>query len=218
MKKLVLFTALLCLSLSALAQDYSIEENKETTKQIPMKVDNIRLIYSLSHYGYKNENAISLITAAQILKQKKYKLPDVNADKLLEDAKQFANGDRTVLAMIKKIKKDAKPKKTDPINDIIINHGAVGEEKYSLDMIKAYATDTYKINFKENQKAVVQIKGVGLTDLDLYIYDSNGNLITSDTAESDDCECTWIPVWTGEFTIRIKNSGGMYNLYFMQTN
>ncbi|MBR4440193.1 MAG: hypothetical protein IKS00_01465 [Bacteroidales bacterium] len=85
-------------------------------------------------------------------------------------------------------------------------------------MISSFHTDEYKVTFKENKKAIVQVKGVGLTDLDLYIYDKNGNLITSYTSDSDNCECTWIPKWTSEFTIRIKNRGGFYNLYYLQTN
>ena len=219
MKRLVLLTALLCISLSSLAQDYTNEEDKETAEPIPSKVEAIRLIYSLSNYGYKNKNAISLITAAQILKQNKYRLPDLNADTLLANARKYANKDNDLLSLIKKTENGTfNPQKSDQKGKISYDHGAVGEQKYSLDMISAYSTDTYKIQFKENQKARVQVTGVGLTDLDLYIYDNNGNLITSDTSDSDNCECVWTPQWTGEFTIRIKNRGGMYNLYYLQTN
>lgn len=51
------------------------------------------------------------------------------------------------------------------------------------------------------------------TDLDLYIYDENGNLIDSDIDNTDICVCTWTPRWTGRFKIKIVNRGSVYNNY-----
>lgn len=217
MKKLLSIIALLCISVTTFAQDYSREEEEdkeETTNDIPPAIENIRLFYSLYFYGYKNQDALSLLMAARILKQNNYPLPDIKVEKILAAAKQCAKGDTNLLALIKKAERTVDTS----ANNRVYDYGAVGKEKYSLDMISAYTTDTYKIAFKENKKATVKVTGVGLTDLDLYIYDNNGNLIISDTKNSDDCECSWIPKWTGEFTIRIKNQGGIYNLYYMQTN
>ncbi len=214
MKRLVVLAVSLCFAITTFAQNHKIadtknypnEEKKDTTAtQIPPSVEKLKLALELSRYGYENKNAVSLITAAQILNQNGFELDEIDSEKLLEDAKTFAKGNEHLLAII-------------DMSDTGPVRGAIGEEKYSFDMIKGYTTDTYKVKFKENKKAVVQVKGVGLTDLDLYIYDRNGNLITSDTAKSDNCECTWIPKWTGEFTIRIKNRGGFYNMYYMQTN
>jgi len=214
MKRLVVLAVSLCFAITAFAQNKKIEDTKNypneekidtTATQIPPSVEKLKLALELSRYGYENKNAVSLITAAQILNQNGFELDEINAELLLDDAKKFAKGNEHLLAII-------------DMSDTGPVRGAIGEEKYSFDMIKGYSTDTYKVKFKENKKAVVQVKGVGLTDLDLYIYDRNGNLITSDTAKSDNCECTWIPKWTGEFTIRIKNRGGFYNMYYMQTN
>ena len=206
MKKIVLLTAFFCFGLNSFAQDYKNEEQKDTTaKPIPAAVENLRLAFELQRYGYEHKNAVSLVAAAQILNQNGFELDEIDAEKLLEDARTFAKDNPHLLALI-------------DMSDTGPVRGAIGEEKYSFDMVSGNSTDTYKVKFKENKKAIVQVKGVGLTDLDLYIYDKNGHLITSDTSDSDNCECTWIPKWTGEFTIRIKNRGGMYNLYYMQTN
>jgi len=214
MKRLVVLAVSLCFAITTFAQNHIIEDTKNypneekidtTATQIPPSVEKLKLALELSRYGYENKNAVSLITAAQILNQNGFELDEIDSEKLLEDAKTFAKGNEHLLAII-------------DMSDTGPVRGAIGEEKYSFDMIKGYTTDTYKVKFKENKKAVVQVKGVGLTDLDLYIYDRNGNLITSDTSKSDNCECTWIPKWTGEFTIRIKNRGGFYNMYYMQTN
>ena len=206
MKKVFLLAALLCFGVAAFAQNYKGEDKKDTTaKIVPPEIEYLRLAFNLQHYGYEHKNAAALVAAAQILNQNGIEREEIDADKILEDARTFANGNPHMLALI-------------DMSDTGPVRGAIGEEKYSLDMIKSYSTDTYKVKFIANKKAVVQVTGVGLSDLDLYIYDKNGNLVTSDVSDSDNCECSWTPKWTGEFTIRIKNRGGMYNLYYMQTN
>ena len=178
MKRIVLLAALVCFGFTALAQDYKNEEEKDTTsKPIPSAVENLRLAFDLQRYGYSHKNAVSLIAAAQILNQNGFELEEIDSEKLLADAKTFAKDNPHLLALI-------------DMSDTGPVRGALGEEKHSFDMVKGYGTDTYKVAFKENKKAVVQVKGVGTTDLDLYIYDKNGNLITSDTSDSDNCECT----------------------------
>ena len=50
------------------------------------------------------------------------------------------------------------------------------------------------------------------------IYDENGNLIDSDTDSTDECLCTFTPRWTGQFKIKIKNRGNVYNEYQITTS
>ena len=69
-----------------------------------------------------------------------------------------------------------------------------------------------------NELAEVCVSGDGDTDLDLYVYDSNGNLIGSDADYSDDCVVRWVPAWTGEFTIKVVNRGAVYNNFAIWTN
>ena len=60
--------------------------------------------------------------------------------------------------------------------------------------------------------------GDGDTDLDLYVYDENGNLIDKDIDSTDTMLCMWTPKWTGEFIIKIKNLGSVRNYYTLWTN
>jgi hypothetical protein len=78
----------------------------------------------------------------------------------------------------------------------------VGGRKYDVHRVAAHTTD-----------AAVVISGDGDTDLDLYVYDENGNLIGSDTDGSDDCVVRFNPRWTGVFRIEVRNLGSVYNQY-----
>mgnify|MGYP003392464767 CR=1 FL=1 len=64
----------------------------------------------------------------------------------------------------------------------------------------------------------VAVLGDGDTDLDLYIYDSNDNLIAYDSDYTDQCYCRWVPAWTDTFRIKIVNRGSVYNEFVLVTN
>ena len=86
------------------------------------------------------------------------------------------------------------------------------------DEVRAHATDVYHVVFRRGQQAHVGISGDGDTDLDLFIYDENSNLICSRTGPTDDEDCYFNPRWTGPFTIKVRNLGGVYNEYMLLTN
>ena len=96
--------------------------------------------------------------------------------------------------------------------------GAVGGPKYSEDRVYGKDYVDYTCKFWANELAEVIVIGDGDNDLDLYIYDANGNLIASDTDYTDQCVCRWVPSWTGAFTIRIVNRGAIYSNFAIATN
>ena len=227
MRKVFILIAAICFCLDVYAQDYSKTEAKaEGCCPKTDSVSSFRLACDLSLYGYATKDALSLIHAAQIVKnsgltyqaidaptrtsdggkasgEKSGSKIELDATTLLADATTLANGDKTLLAIIASV-------------ETCETRGPVGGEKYSYDRVEAYSTDEYRIKFWAEDKAVVTVRGDGDTDLDLYIYDANGNLICSDTDNTDYCVCSWYPKWTGYFTIRIKNRGSVYNKYYMR--
>src|SRR5258708_7886140 len=72
--------------------------------------------------------------------------------------------------------------------------------------------------FRAGDEAVVTVSGDGDTDLDLYVYDDNGNLVAKDDDSTDQCLASWTPKWTGRFFIVVKNRGSIYNQYRLRTN
>lgn len=92
--------------------------------------------------------------------------------------------------------------------------GIVSTQGYTR--VAAYDTDEYTFRFLSGWTAGALLSGDGDTDLDLYVYDGNGNLICKSDTYGDDEGCTWSPSWSGNFTIRIKNRGSVYNRYFLK--
>lgn len=221
MKKFFAMIAML-LPMAVMAQ-----EEKDTTVVIPQSENTLRVAAELSKYGYANNDALSLIQAARLSKQAGFTREDRKKDeveemrpapepgkkggqvsldptKLLADAKAMADNDGVLLALI------------DDVNSNV--RGAVGGPKYAYGRVEAGATDVYNISFRGGELAMVIVVGDGDTDLDLYVYDNNGNLVASDTDYTDDCVCSWTPRWTGNFRIKIKNRGRVYNNYVLRTN
>jgi hypothetical protein len=96
--------------------------------------------------------------------------------------------------------------------------GAVGGPQYLEARVSANSSKEYTCRFWANELAEVAVLGDGDTDLDLYIYDSNGNLIAYDTDYTDQCYCRWVPAWTDTFIIKIVNRGSVYNAFILMTN
>lgn len=227
MKKLVLFVSMFVLTIGAMAQ--SIKEKPELKGESSESLAAVRLANDLLRYGYANKSTLALIDALQIFSEnptqplnttregsevdeskadgKKAKV-SFDYDTVLADAKKFADGDENLLVLIDNIDAEAKG----------AQRGAVNGPSRHYDAVNGNSTDTYQISFIANVLAEILVSGDGDTDLDLYVYDSNGNLIAYDESYSDDCYVRWVPAWTGRFFIKIVNRGPVYNNYVILTN
>ena len=56
--------------------------------------------------------------------------------------------------------------------------------------------------FNDNHYKIAGIGGVGISDLDIKLYDSNNNLIDEDTSTDNIPEVYVSPRWSGDFFIR----------------
>lgn len=208
-----------------MAMTLHAQEKKEPLKtNIPATETNLRLAAELSKYGYANKSAIALVQAAQMAVENGFKEEpakkeggqadnagagkkssiSLNPTQLLSDAKKLADGDANLLALIEKTSATA------------AKRGPVGGAKYNSTNVKANGADVYYQNFIAGSTAVVTAVGDGDTDLDLYVYDSNGNLIAKDDDYTDNCVVSWTPKWTGKFRIRVVNRGGVSNNYVIR--
>lgn len=222
MKRLMIVVALLGLMQAARAQ----EEKPDSAQPRNDNLERVRLASELARYGYENYAAAALIQAADILSSvpvqalqpeayvpgegaagEKSPKPEFEVGQLLRDARSYADGDAALLALADRVRVPEG-----------VSRGRVGGASKTQESVKANATDRYTIKFYGDEVAEIFVSGDGDTDLDLYVYDDNGNLIEKDDDYTDDCYCRWTPRWTGSFTVKIVNRGNVYNRYTMWTN
>ncbi len=218
---------MIAVTISGMAQ--TVEDKPEVKGETSESLAAVKLANQVLRYGYENKSTLALLDALQIFSEnptqalnatkkgdavdesktdgKKAKVA-FDYDTVLADAKTFADGDPNMLALIDNIDAEAKG----------AQRGAVNGPSRHYDSVNGNSTDSYNINFVANELAEILVSGDGDTDLDLYIYDSNGNLIASDTDYSDDCYVRWVPAWTGRYIVKVVNRGPVYNRYVIITN
>lgn len=227
MKKVFLSLALLATAAAgASAQDIPAKEPMQG--EISEEVSALKLATDLVKYGYAQQSALPLIDAMQIIidnphqpigsdkkgdkvsVEKASKNGNVTLDfkEILASAKKFAEGDENLLALIDQVELDAEAP----------SRGAVNGPRYTVEVVGPYSVDTFEVSFVARYLAEIGVSGDGDTDLDLYVYDSNGNLIVADTDYTDDCYVNWIPAWTGRYILKIVNRGPVANKYVLLTN
>lgn len=133
--------------------------------------------------------------------------PEATPDSLMAQAKEMAGDREDLKAAVESI---AKMK--------LKVRGHEGGAVVRVDRVKPLTTDIWTLRFRGGEVAEVAVIGDGDTDLDLYVFDQNNNLIVSDTDMTDRCFVRWVPKWTGPFKICIKNRGKVYNQYKLLTN
>jgi len=228
MKKLLIVLLVCLLGAPLFAQVGASGTKPESENAATPELNALQTAYALANYGYKSDSPSALICAAEILSQtatqalntkgaakeeaadasKKTEKPEYTAEKLLADGKKKAAGDKTILAYAAAVEKALKGK----------TRGAQGGPRQQYDKIGAGGTIVYNVTFNANQIAEVLVCGDGDTDLDLYIYDLNGNLIVYDEGYSDDCYVRFLPYYTVPFQVVVKNRGRVYNRFYIATN
>lgn len=174
-------------------------------------VQTVRTAEALARYGDAAKDPLALITAAKILKEAgtsestaqrvtgkdgeaKNKPDAYSVEAVLQRARALAAGRQDLIAIADDVAKTS-------------SRGAIGGPGFKRTVVASNGTHTYRVNFRGGEVARVLVSGDGDSDLDLYIYDENNNLICKDDDATDDMICQWTPRWTGSFQIRVRNRG-----------
>lgn len=75
------------------------------------------------------------------------------------------------------------------------------------DFIHPGQTFTYSGYFFGNSYSFAELIGSGQSDLDIFIYDENWNLIDQSTSSGSYELAEWNPLWNGWFHIEVYNYG-----------
>ncbi len=183
----------------------------------------------LADYGRRNSDPMALISAARILKavttqameaqpetkksegeaaddqKEESKNPPITAESCLDAAAGMIGEDEALAALIETVRAEKMRE-------------AVGGPQRGEYVLNGRCYQDFVVSFHGGRCAEVCLQGDGDTDLDLFIYDQNGNLIVSDTRAGDYCGVHWTPRWTGPFRIRVVNLGRVWNRYVIATN
>ena len=89
------------------------------------------------------------------------------------------------------------------------------ESANGLYTIGRYRTVNHRSYLYAGDYVKITLDGDGATNLDLYVYDRNGNLIGSRTSWSD-YETLSLDIYkSGYFTVKVVNRGSTYNDYYL---
>ena len=72
---------------------------------------------------------------------------------------------------------------------------------------------TYTVTLRADASTLITVEGDGRSDLDLFVYDENGNLVDHDNDSTDTCIAEVTPRWTGTFRIVVQNVGERSDCY-----
>ncbi len=213
--------------LAAIAQDKTGDNiSQESAKaDEPATAKLYAMARDLVDYGRANNDPLSLIVAAGIRQQialtevdrkpsstegsgaaAEDPTPELTVEAILDEAKSMSGDDEAIVALADDVTASA-------------TKGRSAGPGYNVVTLPGNTTDNYdRVDFNGGEYAEVYAEGSGATNLDLYVYDENGNLICSDTDYSDIAYCGWTPKWTGPFSIKVINQGSASNRYALITN
>ncbi len=210
MKSFFLFSIAAVFSCFVFAQDnVNVEEKKDGEKDVRSEhVTAVKIAQNLANYGYAHKDALSMLNAAQILvrnapqKMNPDKVEDgekVASEKtetktadllkpltLIADARTMTENEN-LLAIADLVEKDIKSTASQSAR------GVADGARATYKTVSGGSYVYYLVTFYEGSLVEVAIVGDGNTDLDIYIYDEDGNLITKDTSQGDNCYASWKP-------------------------
>lgn len=132
---------------------------------------------------------------------------------LIAAAKEYADGDEVIETMISR----AETKLAMLGGNAGVRGCATGSE-YLTTTIKAGGVDVYELPFTANQFAEIAVMGSCYSDLDLYVYDENDNLVVSDCVYTDNCYVCFTPSKAVTYKVKVINRDSVINMYAIAVN
>ncbi len=79
--------------------------------------------------------------------------------------------------------------------------------------VGAFDEDSHSVYIKAGELVYIKATGNGNSDLDMYVYDSNENLVVKDTRLTTDGYVTFTASRSGYYYIDVTNDGDEDNVY-----
>lgn len=238
---LIGLTLAIGLAATPASAEEGLNSDPQSSADTRTPVEQLSLAHQLYAYGVEDEDPMLVIAAARLaaavptqeVKLDGTEIPEPDDDtKADEKAKAEAKAGKEskdpppdLAAMIAKGRELAGDQKAlqAMLDDIEATKtkGVVGGPKQAWKRIRPRTRVRYygrTTTYRGGRRATVSVAGNGATNLDLYVYDENGNLVCKSTRGWDREFCAWSPRWTGPFKIYVVNRGYSWNHYKIWTN
>jgi hypothetical protein len=93
----------------------------------------------------------------------------------------------------------------------------VGRSARHLDRVDPYATDIYTVRYRGGETARATVTADSRYDVDLYVYNDSGNLVSFDNDYTSIGICSWHPGRTRDYFLAVKNTTSSYVSYLLYT-
>lgn len=181
-------------------------------------LQNMALAQQLAALGVETGDPIMLIAAARLASQVSATASDMtprdgqpsaagespglhSADEMLVAARAFAQDREDILGLIEDAAAET-------------SRGSIYGSGYYDGYISGGDNLYFDEAFYGGEQAIITLQGHNPSDIDLWVYDEYGNLICSSTGYSSNESCSFVPRWTGDFTVRVENEGHPQGTYF----
>ncbi|MDR3153750.1 MAG: hypothetical protein LBW85_05625 [Deltaproteobacteria bacterium] len=84
--------------------------------------------------------------------------------------------------------------------------------------VNPYDTDNHTVRYRGGEIALATAIASGDYDIDLYVYNGDGQLVAYDNDSTSIGTCAWVPSYTRDYSLRVKNTTGSYVKYFIYAN
>jgi hypothetical protein len=211
-------------------------ENPGTVGEAAQFVQQIALAYQMIDEGRKTKSPLTLAAAAEILGNVTIKLEE-QKDKTMEGepvASETAPGPASTAtvdfqAIFAEAAALAGDQNNEALADIITASAKVladnvGARQSSFnaieheDRVNPNTKDVYTHRFNGRELATVLVYALDDSDIDLQIFDSNGNLVVEDLDYTSVGLCEWTPSSTQDYKIKVVNFTDNYIYYSLFSN
>jgi hypothetical protein len=89
----------------------------------------------------------------------------------------------------------------------------IGGNRHYSGLLTPGNSDTYFVSVNGQEYTDFRVTGDGNSDLDCYVYDSSGSLVSSDTDYTDTCAMRISARYEATVRLVVKNNGRLYDAY-----
>lgn len=226
-KTLLLASAVAALSGAAFAQDQSGENVGTGTAQLSPAAAAVATAgdaLGLAAWARDNDDAEAMLVAARMMASigavGEGEEPEATASStatgeasgaaptaasLFDEAVELAEGDPDITERISAAR-------------AVGSRGLAGGPVSWVRDISAMSSVSYRMTPVGGYVWNVIAAGDGDTDVDMEIFDQNGNLVCRDISPWSRASCSITPAWTGPFTVRVSNLGGVWTRTLIMSN